>query len=50
MIEANYKNDVMKWPKSVAPFDIVIIPNVTKNNKENLEKVKKFRRTKKTKY
>ncbi len=42
MIEANYKNDVMKWPKSVAPFDIVIIPNVTKNNKENLEKGKKI--------
>ena len=24
------------------PFDIVIIPNVTKNNKENLEKGKKI--------
>ena len=42
MIEANYKNDVMKWPKSVSPFDIVIIPNFTKNNKENLEKGKKI--------
>ena len=31
----------MKWPKSVAPFDVVIIPSISKNNKENLEKAKK---------
>ena len=41
-IEANYKNDVMKWPKSISPFDIVIIPNFNKNNKENLEKGEKI--------
>ena len=40
-IEANYKNDVMKWPKSISPFDIVIIPSISKNNKENLEKAEK---------
>ena len=41
-IEANYNNDVMKWPKSISPYDVVIIPNISKNNKENLEKQKKF--------
>jgi prolyl-tRNA synthetase len=28
----------MKWPKSVSPFDVVIIPSINKNNIENLEK------------
>ena len=37
-IEANYNNEVMKWPKAISPFDVVIIPNVSKNNKENLIK------------
>ena len=37
-IEANYKNNVMKWPKSISPFDVVIIPNISKNNDENLKK------------
>ena len=32
----------MKWPKSIAPFDVVIMPNISKNNKENLEKAGKF--------
>ncbi|MDC0433533.1 proline--tRNA ligase [Pelagibacteraceae bacterium] len=38
VIEANYINDVMKWPKSISPFDVVIIPSISKNNKENLVK------------
>jgi len=41
-IEANYKNDVMKWPKPIAPFDVVIITNINKNNKDNLEKAEKI--------
>ncbi len=41
-IEANYINNVMKWPKSVSPFDVVIIPSISKNNKENLEKAEKI--------
>ena len=41
IIEAKYNNEIMKWPKSVAPFDVVIIPSISKNNKENLEKAKK---------
>ena len=42
IIEANYNNDVMKWPKSISPFDIVIIPSISKNNKENLIKAEKI--------
>ena len=41
-IEANYNNDVMKWPKSISPFDVVIIPSINKNNKENLRKAEKI--------
>ena len=32
----------MKWPKSISPFDVVIIPNISKNNKENLQKADKI--------
>jgi len=37
LIEVNFQNEVMKWPKSVAPYDVVIIPNINKNNKQSLE-------------
>mgnify|MGYP001453381128 CR=1 FL=1 len=42
IIEAKYNNEIMKWPKAVSPFDVVIIPSVSKNNKDNLEKGKKI--------
>ena len=42
IIEAKYSNNIMKWPKAVSPFDVVIIPSITKNNKENLEKAEKI--------
>ena len=38
IIEAKFTNEVMKWPKSVSPFDVVIIPSINKNNIESLEK------------
>ena len=41
IIEANYKNDLMKGQK-IFPFDVVILPSISKNNKENLEKAEKF--------
>ena len=41
IIESKYNNEVMKWPKSVAPFDVVIIPSINKNNNENLIKAEK---------
>ena len=42
IIEAKFNNDVMKWPRSVAPFDVVIIPSFNKNNLNNLEKASKI--------
>ena len=42
IIEAKYSNDVMKWPKSISPFDVVIIPSINKNNTENLTKANKI--------
>ena len=42
IIEAKYNNEIMKWPKSVSPFEVVIIPSITKNNKENLRKAEKI--------
>ena len=38
IIEANYANDTMKWPKSVSPFQVVILPSMSKNNDDNLKK------------
>jgi prolyl-tRNA synthetase len=38
IIEAKLENEIMKWPRSVSPFDVVIIPSINKNNTENLEK------------
>ena len=40
IIEAKYddKNEIMKWPLSVAPYDIAIIPMINKNDNSALEK------------
>ena len=32
----------MKWPKAVSPFDVVIIPSISKNNNENMVKAEKI--------
>ncbi len=42
IIEAKYEKEIMKWPKSISPYDVVIIPNINKNNKENLIKGEKI--------
>ena len=42
VIEAKYNDEVMKWPKSIAPYDVVIIPSIYKNNMENLIKANKI--------
>ena len=50
LIEVNFQNDIMKWPKSVSPYDIVIIPNINKNNKQSFEiAVKIYKELKKQK-
>ena len=42
IIEAKYdeKNEVMKWPISVAPYEISIIPMINKNDSSALEKAR----------
>ncbi len=44
IIEAKYdeKNEVMKWPISVAPYDISIIPMINKNDYSALDKANKI--------
>ena len=32
----------MKWPKSISPFDVVILPSINKNDTKNLEKAQKI--------
>ena len=40
IIEAKYdeKEEIMKWPMSVAPYEVAIIPLVSKNDNSNLKK------------
>tara|TARA_B100000767_G_scaffold255551_1_gene261799 strand:- start:1094 stop:2428 length:1335 start_codon:yes stop_codon:yes gene_type:complete len=40
IIEAKYdeKNEIMKWPLSVAPYDVALIPMISKNDSSALEK------------
>ena len=44
IIEAKYdeKNEIMKWPISVAPYDISIIPMINKNDNSSLDKANKI--------
>ena len=41
IIEAKYdqKNEVMKWPFSVTPYEVAIIPMINKNDSSSLDKV-----------
>jgi len=42
IIEAKFDNNIMKWPSSVSPFDVVIIPSLKKNDKSNYLKAEKI--------
>ncbi|MFL2886769.1 MAG: proline--tRNA ligase [Candidatus Pelagibacter sp.] len=44
IIEAKYndKDEIMKWPISVSPYDCAIIPMINKNDSSNLEKSNKI--------
>ena len=44
IIEAKYdeEEEIMKWPLSVAPYDVAIIPMISKNDNSSLEKAKKI--------
>ena len=44
IIEAKYndKDEIMKWPITVSPYDCAIIPMISKNDSSNLEKSTKI--------
>ncbi len=42
IIEAKFNNNIMKWPRSVAPFEVAIIPSLQKNDKSNYLKAEKI--------
>ena len=44
IIEAKYndKDEIMKWPFSVAPYELAIIPMINKNDNSNLTKSEKL--------
>jgi prolyl-tRNA synthetase len=38
IIEAKFNNNIMKWPISVSPFEVAIIPMISKNDNSSLTK------------
>ena len=44
IIEAKLTNNVMRWPESVAPFEVALIPSLQKNDKSNYLKAEKIYR------
>ena len=38
IIEAKFNNNIMKWPYSISPFDVAVIPMINKNDDTNLIK------------
>ncbi len=42
IIEAKFNNNIMRWPESVSPYDVVIIPSLQKNDKSNYAKAEKI--------
>ena len=38
IIEAKFNNNIMKWPLSVSPYEVAIIPMINKNDNSNLAK------------
>ena len=41
IIEAKFSNNVMRWPESVSPFEVALIPSLQKNDNANYLKAKK---------
>ena len=42
IIEAKFNNNIMRWPESVTPFEVAIIPSLQKNDKSNYLKAEKI--------
>ena len=42
IIEAKFNNNIMRWPDSISPIDVAIIPSLQKNDKSNYVKAMKI--------
>ena len=42
IIESKFKNNIMKWPLTISPFDVAIIPMFNKKDNSNLIKAEKI--------
>jgi len=42
IIEAKFNNNIMRWPESVSPFEVVIVPSLQKKDKSNYLKAEKI--------
>jgi len=42
IIEAKFNNNIMKWPDTVSPFEVALIPGFQKNDNSNLLKAEKI--------
>ncbi len=42
VIEAKFNNNLMKWPDSISPFDVALIPSINKNDKTSYDKALKI--------
>ena len=42
IIEAKFANNVMRWPESITPFEVAIIPSLQKKDKSNYLKAEKI--------
>ena len=42
IIEAKFNNNIMKWPLSVSPYEVAVIPMISKNDNSNLIKSQKI--------
>ena len=42
IIEAKFNKNIMKWPYSISPFEVAIIPSLQKNDKSNFSKAEKI--------
>ena len=42
IIEAKFNNNIMKWPISVSPYEVAIMPMISKNDNTNFRKSEKI--------
>jgi prolyl-tRNA synthetase len=41
IIEAKFKDNVMKWPDAITPYEVAIVPSLQKKDKSNYLKAEK---------